>query len=133
MSKSPRPSELPTGAQMEILEAVAAAGDRGLSAPEVWTKLSEGRDVARTTVITLLQRLEQRGWLSRQGDGRGAIYRSLHAPEQATARIADGFLGRYFEGSASKFVSNLLGEGQISQDELERLRSIIAKAVEDRK
>lgn len=132
MSNNPHPSEPPTGAQLEILETVSHAGPKGMTAAEVWSQLSKGREVARTTVITLMQRLEQRGWISREGDGRGAIYRSLHAPEQASARIADGFLARFFDGSPSKFVLNLLGEGRISEDELERLKVILREAEEKR-
>lgn len=130
MSKTPRPTEAPTGAQLEVLEIINAAGNDGLTAVEVWNRLNEGREVARTTVITLLQRLEQRGWLKRVGDGRGAIYQPLFPLEQASARIADGFLGRFFDGSASKMVLNLLGNGRLSEEEITNLRSILQKAEE---
>lgn len=123
MSNNPEP---PTGAQLEILEVLAEAGP--LTAAEVWARMSVDKEIARTTVITLLQRLESRGWLVRAGAGRGAVYRSLHTAENATASIADGFLGRYFDGSASKLVHNLLGEGKLSAGEVARLREILDEA-----
>lgn len=127
MSKNQRPTEAPTGAQLEILEILSQAKD-GMTAAEVWAKLNQTREAARTTVITLLQRLELRGWLDRDGEGRGAVYRCAHAPEEATAKIADGFLDRYFEGSASKLVLNLLGEGKLSREEIGRLRAVLDRA-----
>ena len=127
MSKSP--IETPSGAQLEILQRVSNS-PKGLTAAELWAEMNADKAVARTTVITLLQRLELKGWLSKTGEGRGAVYLCLHAPEHATAKIADGFIDRFFGGSASKLVLNLIGNGKLSGEEIDRLKEILAEAEE---
>ncbi len=130
MSKSHRPEEAPTGAQLEILQIISKSDD-GMTAAEVWQHIQSQRPIARTTIITLMQRLQERGWMSREGEGRGAIYRALYNPEEATNAIVDGFLGRYFGGSPASMMMSLLGAGRVSEEELSRLRELLAK--EDKK
>lgn len=131
MSKSLHPEEAPTGAQLEILQIVAKS-DGGMTAAEVWQSIQTQRPIARTTVITLLQRLQDRGWLAREGEGRGAVYRALYEPDQATTAIVDGFLGRYFGGSPAKMVMSLLGSGKLSNDEISRLKKLLDEAEEEK-
>ncbi|MBX3119666.1 MAG: BlaI/MecI/CopY family transcriptional regulator [Fimbriimonadaceae bacterium] len=131
MSKSLHPEEAPTGAQMDLLKIVAKSKE-GMTAVEVWQHIQTQRPLARTTVITLLQRLQERGWLSKEGEGRGAIYHSLYQPEDATTAIVDGFLGRYFGGSPAKMMMNLLGSGKLSNDEISRLRKLLDEAEEEK-
>ena len=54
-----------TAAQFEIMEFVWKHGRRGATVAEVWQEISKTRDVARTTVLNLVDRLERRGWLRR--------------------------------------------------------------------
>src|SRR5262249_55725307 len=52
-----------TPTQLEILQAVWELGDHGGTAPEIWQQAARLRELARTTVLTQLQRLHRKGWL----------------------------------------------------------------------
>ena len=63
-----------TGTQLEIMEAVWNGPPEGLGASEIWQALR--RPVARTTALTLIGRLEKRGWLVQEGASREHRYRA---------------------------------------------------------
>lgn len=123
---SPEPRGTPTEAQLEILEALWDAGEDGLTAAEIWQRLSARRDLARTTVLTQIARLEQRGWLIPGKGERGARYRPARNREEAGALLAREFADAFFEGSASRLVMSLLGSRKAKPEELKRLKALLA-------
>lgn len=114
-----------TGAQLEIMEIFWKRTPAEATAAEVWQELQDARPVARTTVLTLLQRLEKRGWLTREGEGRGAVYRPAARPEETSTRLATDFLASHFGGSASRLVMSLLGGRQVSAEEAREMRAML--------
>lgn len=114
-----------TEAQLEIMELLWDRSPAEATAAEVWQALQPSREVARTTVLTLLQRLEKRGWLLREGDGRGAVYRPAARPDETSTRLATDFLASYFGGSASRLVQSLLGGQQVTADEVKEMRKLL--------
>lgn len=116
----------PSGSQLEILAILNHAG-KPLSAAEVWIELSKTREIARPTVATQLERMEAAGWVIRDGSGRKTTFQASYSFDTAETEIARGFLSKFFESSVSRLVSSLLGSGQVSKDELERLRELIEK------
>jgi predicted transcriptional regulator len=110
--------------QMEIMHIFWAAG-RPLTSAEVWHELAREKAVARTTVITLVKRLASRGWLSQEGSGRGARFSPTCAQEATSSRLTQDFLDKYFEGSPSRFVMNLLGSQTVSKAEADELRQLL--------
>lgn len=114
-----------TGTQLEIMRIFWSRSAPEATAAEVWQALQEARPVARTTVLTLLQRLEKRGWLTREGEGRGAVYRPATRPEETATRLATDFLDAYFGGSASRLVMSLLGGRSVSAEEAQQMREML--------
>jgi predicted transcriptional regulator len=113
-----------TSDQLEIMKVVWNS-DQPVTAAEIWQALTTEKQTARTTVVTLVKRLAERGWLRQEGSGRGATYRAACSQTDATARLGRDFLDRFFGGSPSRFVMNLLGGGQISEAEAKRLRKML--------
>jgi predicted transcriptional regulator len=113
-----------TPVQFEILEA-AWAEPEGATVTEIWETISAKRDVGRTTIINLVDRLEKRGWLSRQKVGGVFRYKPTVDRETAAAHVAAEFVDAFFSGSASDLVMSLLGSERISQEELNELRALI--------
>ena len=126
-----KPEGTLTGAQLEIMEAVWAGGRRGATVAEIRDHVCRTRDVARTTVLTLVRRLQQRGWLVRKKDGRSHRYSASRSRELATGRLAAEFVDEFFGGSAAELVMSLLGTNRIGPGELKRLRDALAKAQEE--
>ena len=70
-------------AQQEIMEIVWERGE--VTANEVLRVLSRTREVARNTVRTLIERMEDKGWLKHRAEGRTFLY---VAARQRTDSIA---------------------------------------------
>ena len=116
-----------TDVQLEIMEVFWGGPPEGLKPSDVWMILGDKRDVARTTILTLLNRLEHRGWIERASDSKGVIYRATVSEEEASSHQAASFLDEYFEGSATRLISSLLGSGRVTKSELTRLRKLLNK------
>jgi BlaI family transcriptional regulator, penicillinase repressor len=120
--------ELPelTPAQGEIMDIVWGVDE--LSASEVRRILSKSRKVARNTVRTLLERMEEKGWITHREEGRTFLY-SAAQPRQATIgqkvkEMVDTVCG----GSPEALVTALLDYRGLNSDELERIREMLSQA-----
>jgi len=114
-----------TPAQYEIMELVWNAGPSGATVSELWEVIGPRRDVLRTTVQNLVDRLEKRRWLKR-GKGKGGYRYCATTGRLETARgLAEDFVDEFFAGSASEMVMSLFGSKRLTRDELARLRKLL--------
>lgn len=119
------PSQLTT-AQLAIMQIVWEHGE--CSVTFLWERLAETRDVARNTVLTMIQRLERRGYLSARAEGRAFLYRArVQRGRTERSRVKD-LVDQVFDGSAERLVRSLLGEGMLDPEELSRLRGVLDEA-----
>ena len=114
-----------TAAQVEIMDVVWASGSVGATVAEIWQTLGARREVARTTVLTMVRRLENRGWLTRREGRHGRRFVATDGKEKTSVRMAVQFVAELFNGSASELVRSLLGSHQVTAEELRRLRELI--------
>lgn len=119
MPKSP--TEL-TGAQHDIV-LMLWNSPTPKTVTEIWQSLA--RPVARTTVLTWVQRLEKRGWLRRAESEDGFAYSATRAPEDAATNVAERIVDTLFAGSPSGLVLALAGRGRIDAQEVARLKSLL--------
>lgn len=114
----------PTGRELEILKVLWEHGS--LSVREVHQRLQphDGEILAPNTVQTLLRIMETKKLVSHTVEGRTFIY----APQFSREESAKRFLDRVFDGAASELVMSLLRTEQISEDELERMQSMLTEA-----
>jgi predicted transcriptional regulator len=115
-----------TPAQREIMEIIWERGE--LSASEVRRILSQTRPVARNTVRTLIERMEEKGWITHRPDGRTFLY---SAAQQRNVRIGQKVrevIETVCGGSPEALVTALLDYRGLSPTELERIRQMLSKA-----
>jgi predicted transcriptional regulator len=113
-----------TSTQHEILTAVWSFPE-GATVTQIWERIAETRQVTRTTILNLVDRLEKRGWLERQKQAEGFRYRAA-ADRETTARLmVTEFVDDFFSGSASELVTSLLGSKRLGRAEVERLRRLL--------
>lgn len=120
-----------TPAQHEIMRVVWQAGDSGATVAEIWKQIAATREVSRTTILNLVDRLEKRGWLKRLAGDSANRFRSALGHEETAAKLAEEFVAGFFGGSAANMVSSLLGSEKINAVDVQRLRQILDAA--DRK
>lgn len=112
--------------QQEIMEIVWSHGE--VSARQVRDILLKKREVARNTVRTLLERMEEKGWLTHREEGRTFLYSAIqHRHDTAGQKIVE-VLDQLCGGSPEKLVNALLDYRGLSTDELSRVRKMLADA-----
>lgn len=82
--------------------------------------------LAPTTILTLLTRLCEKGFLSLEKDGRTNLYTPLFSEREYLAAESRSFLDRLFGGSVAGFATALCDSG-IAKEELEELRRLLEK------
>jgi BlaI family transcriptional regulator, penicillinase repressor len=124
----PRKSQLPplSDAQLEILQVVWQNGEIAVS--DVWQAIAARRPVARNTVLTVMDRLEKRGWLSKRSVGNTHLYRATVTEKATLGEMARRFVDSTFGGSAGALVMALLEGRGISPEEAQRIRKRIDEA-----
>ena len=86
--------------------------------------LSTTHPMAPTTLLTLLTRLENRGFLSVEKVGRRSVYTPLVSQADYLASQSKTFVEKLFGGSMSAFASALCHSG-LSREELQELRRLL--------
>ena len=86
----------------------------------------DDRQLAYTTVATMLRKMEDRRLVTHDSEGRKFIYRAAVGADEVTRSMAGDLLDRLFEGSLADMVHHMLTERDVSQAELARLEQLIA-------
>ncbi len=120
----PRPASVhPTDGELEILRVLWAEGPSALSS--VCESLREEREVATTTVATMLGLMKDKGLVKRQGAGRGALWAAAVTHKKAARGMVRKLVDGVFDGSADRLVTHLVEGGQLSHEQLVELRQLI--------
>jgi predicted transcriptional regulator len=113
-----------TPAQLELMDLVWERGE--VSAADAHATLRARRPVAPTTVLTLLRRLEKRGFLAHRVVGRAHLYRATRDRASSLGALLRRLRDVAFRGSTEGLVAHLLDAGDVSPEELRRLRRRLA-------
>ena len=97
--------------------------DQALSVRVVHSRVTAERDLAYTTVMTVLDRLAKKKIVERQRDGRAWIYRPAQSREQMVAEVMHSALTDAEEDSSAALVAFV---GRASDSELALLRQALA-------
>jgi len=116
-------------AQREIMEIVWDRGE--VTAAEVRRVLSRTREVARNTVRTLLERMEDKGWLKHRAEGRTFLYAAARPRQDTVGQKVREVVETVCGGSPETLVAALIDYRGLKPDELARIRRLLdqAKAV----
>jgi len=126
--KTKSPGDLPTlsEGQLEIMQVIWEKGE--ITVSEVWETLAARRDVARNTILTLMDRLEKKGWLSRHADGQTHRYIAAVSRQSTLGDVVHRLVETAFAGSADSMMLALLEGRGVSEAEAARIRAMIDKA-----
>jgi len=89
---------------------------------------SRGADLAYTTVLSLLQVMEQKGLVSHRRDGKAYVYLPLIERNSTFRQIAGGFLERVFDGAVDEYLVHALESRALKPQELDELQAMIDAA-----
>lgn len=91
---------------------------------EVYEALRARREIAYTTVMTMMKILEEKGYLKKTREERAFLYRPSQPRHQVVGAIVRDFLDRVFDGAAAPLLLHLAKEGNLSKDERRLIRRI---------
>lgn len=100
---------------------------------ELVRALKESAGWAKSTVTTMVRRMEEKGLVGFETAGRAKVFRALLAREDAAAAETDSLLERAFHGSVGLLVSSLVERSSLSQADIEELYGILERAEEESK
>lgn len=109
--------------QRAVMEVVWERGEA--SVHEVRDQLGRQKQLAYTTILTTMQKLEKTGWLGHRSEGKSYVYFPTRSREQAGAGSVKRFLKRVFDGDAVAMFQHLIREGDLSEDDLSEVRKMI--------
>lgn len=112
--------------ELEVLKIVwDKQGCTVLEAAEV---LAKQKGYARTTILTVIQRLHKKGFLNRKKEGGVFHYYPTEKKTTVLGNLAKQFVENIFEGSSASLVQHL-ASGDVPSEELMRIRQIIDQAL----
>ena len=95
------------------------------SVEAVYEVVSRNRDLKETTIRTLLRRLEQKGYLQHDSEGRAYVYRATERPRSLAARAVRQIIDRFCQGSVEELVSGMVDANMLSKSEMSRLEEFV--------
>ena len=107
-------------AELEILEALWAAGE-ALNANEIRARLTQKKDWERTTVLTLIRRLLDKGMIA-QEKREVYYYSPLIERNDYVKEETKSFLNKFFKGNARNLAAALIEDENLSREDIEELR-----------
>ena len=100
---------------------------------ELVRELKDRAGWAKSTVTTMVRRLEEKGLIDYEQSGRAKVFRAALAREDAAAAETDSLLARAFHGSVGLLVSSLVDRSSLTRADIDDLYAILNKAEEESK
>lgn len=100
---------------------------------EVHDELRVARDLAPTTIATMLGKMERKGVVEHRVDGRRFIYRPRVTEDQVKRSMVRQLTERLFAGNPAALVTHLISRGDIDPAELSELRRILEREQKGRR
>lgn len=116
--------KLPDG-ELEVMQAVWAA-PAPCNRAEIRFGLNASREIAETTLLTMLSRLAEKGFLEIHKEGRSSVYVPLISREDYLASQSSRFFQKLCGGSISALANALCSSG-LTNEELDELRSLLER------
>ena len=109
--------------ELEVMQALWAS-DTPVPRVQLEERLAQTHPMATTTLLTLLSRLSEKGFVRVDKEGRKSLYAPRVTREDYLAAQSRSFIQKLCGGSLSTFASALCDSG-LSKEELEELRELL--------
>ena len=121
--KSPRPLKPLTAVELEMMNVIWRIGPCSIA--QVQEQLAPARELAYTSISTMVRILEQKGYVSSEKAGRGHLYSAAVGKETYQAASLQHLVANVFEGTPSLLVQRLLDSDSLTDEELSQIRALL--------
>ena len=125
-----RKSLTPLGeTEMEVLHHVWDL--RRATVAEVQARILRERKVAYTTVMTVMKKLADKGYLQYEKDGATYVYSAARSSEEVQRSLVDDLVNKVFRGSSLALVQTLVRHEDLTDEERRDIKQLIEAMEED--
>ena len=119
------PSKELTAVELEMMNIIWRIGP--CSVAQVQERLRPQRELAYTSVSTVVRILEQKGYVTSEKEGRGHVYDAAVSKESYQALSLKRIVRHVFDGAPSLLVARLLASETLAPEELAQIESLLRK------
>lgn len=116
-------SKHPTELELLILKVLWRL--EAASVRQVRDTLAPIRDLAYTSVMTMLTIMVRKGYVKRKKDGRSYVYQATYHEHKASSNMLRDVIDRLFGGSTTAVMQHLLETSDLDDAELKQIRQLI--------
>lgn len=120
----------PTESELEILQVLW--NERTATVRQVHEELSKTKDSGYTTTLKLMQIMHEKGLVTRNDSSKTHIYQPAVSRESTQKQLLNKMIDTLFAGSSANLVMQALGGHNASEEELEKIQSIINQLKKDK-
>jgi predicted transcriptional regulator len=120
--------KLLTETELELMSILWRLGQGSVN--DVLAELPQERDLAYTSVSTILRILEQKKILGSRKEGRGHIYLPLVKKEEYEATSLHHLVNKVFDGEPSTLVKRLIESKDLNAEELKEIKKLLNQRLE---
>ncbi len=122
----PKKSPTLTEAELRLMKILWSRGESTVN--DIASAFPKKSAIAYNSVLTTIRILEQKGYVQHRKEGRAFLYTPLIAEAEAGISEVRLVLRRFFDDSREKLMLSLLGDSEITPEELQRLRDAVQQA-----
>ena len=109
--------------EIEVLNHVWDMGEATVK--QVLKRILQDREVAYTTIMTVMKNLADKGLLTYRKEGVTYVYKAKQEPEAVRSNLINNLVAKVFKGSPSQLVQTLVKNEQLSNEELNEIKELI--------
>ena len=122
-----------TAAEWNVMECLWEDGGRAKTGREVAQRLAETAGWSRSTALTMLARMEKKGLVACDGEGKLNRYRALASRGEAARRQTESFLSRVYRGSVRAMLSAMAEQAELTDADIDGLYAVLDEIRGERK
>ena len=122
----PRRSKTLTEAELRLMRLLWDLGE--CSVQDLVSATPTESRLAYTSILTTIRILEIKGYVRHRQQGRAFLYSPRVAEQDARQTELRHVMDRFFANSRERLMLAVLGDGEVTEEELERLKRLIAEA-----
>lgn len=121
----------PTEAELEILQLIWEL--EPVSVRDVYDRIAASKEVGYTTVLKQIQRLTEKGVLTKDDTQATHLYSAAVREAQVKQQLAGKMLQTAFGGSAVQMMMHALGQSKSSPGDLQELKAWLDQQIDQQK
>lgn len=115
--------------EIEVLNHVWDMGEATVK--QVLRRILQNREVAYTTIMTVMKNLADKGLLTYRKEGVTYVYKAKQDPDSVRSNMINSLVNKVFKGSPSQLVQTLVNSEELSEEELNDIKNLIEDMEDD--